>query len=131
MASSGDTDEFKDRNAARACIEGILSQETRTMTVCCSRYARLYHEQLGHVATDAAINVMLLAKPHGRVPSQGKKVERQRDRMLPLYCLGSAIVRLCLSHPGRLTTLAMFGMHHMQNRPALLAVRYPPLVDVA
>ena len=57
------TGEFKDPHAARACIEGILAQATRTSKVCCSRYACLYHTRVGHVATDAAINVTRLANP--------------------------------------------------------------------
>jgi hypothetical protein len=56
-----ETDEFKEQYAARAGIEGTISQATRTMKVRRSRYIGLDRTRLQHVATAAAINVSRLA----------------------------------------------------------------------
>ncbi len=55
-----ETDEFKQQYAARAGIEGTISQATRTMKVRRSRYIGLDRTRLQHVATAAAINVVRL-----------------------------------------------------------------------
>ena len=55
------TDEFKEQYAARAGIEGTISQATRTSKVRRSRYIGLDRTRLQHVATAAAINVTRLA----------------------------------------------------------------------
>jgi transposase len=56
-----ETDEFKEQYAARAGIEGTISQATRTMKVRRNRYIGLDRTRLQHVATAAAINVSRLA----------------------------------------------------------------------
>ena len=56
-----ETDEFREQYAARAGIEGTISQATRTMKVRRSRYIGLDRTRLQHVATAAAINVSRLA----------------------------------------------------------------------
>lgn len=55
-----ETEEFKERYAARAGIEGTISQAVRTMDLRQSRYIGLARTHLQHVATAAAINVVRL-----------------------------------------------------------------------
>ena len=53
-----ETDEFKHRYAARAGIEGTISQATRALDLRRARYIGLDRTRLQHVATAAAINIV-------------------------------------------------------------------------
>ncbi len=65
------TKDFKALYAARAGVEGTLSQGVRTMGLRRSRYIDQVRTHLQHVATAAAINVVrlmrwLLGEPHAK-----------------------------------------------------------------
>jgi transposase len=55
-----ETEAFIERYAARAGIEGTISQAVRAMDLRQSRYIGLTRTHLQHVATAAAINVVRL-----------------------------------------------------------------------
>ena len=55
-----ETDEFKQQYAARAGIEGTISQAAGPMAVRRSRYIGLDRTHLQHMATAAAINLARL-----------------------------------------------------------------------
>jgi transposase len=62
------TDEFANRYAARAGIEGTLSQAISTLDLRRSRYIGLAKTHLQHVLTAAALNIIRIVAWLNQIP---------------------------------------------------------------